>query len=197
MKIFTSICLAFQLSIITVVAQTSQMQPIFNGKNLDGWVIPENNIWWSASDGILSIKSGPERTGSILWTEKEYGDFIVQSDFKFGNGTIDSGIFLRSTKAQVQIGISGSLKRDMTCSPYIPGKSYPVEAKGIAELLDMKGWNTMKVKIKGKKITAWLNGKKVMKYTTEELVDRGPIGLQLHQNNEMSIDFRNILVKEI
>ena len=185
------------LSVIFIEAQAQKMKKVFNGKTLNGWVVPENNIWWSAGNGILSVKNGPERKGSILWTEKTYKDFVVQTDFRFGEGTVDSGIFLRNDKQQIQIGISGSLKRDMTCSPYIPGKGYPVEAEGVKNLLKTDGWNTMKVQAKGNEYIVWLNGEKVMTYTSENAIEEGPIGLQLHPRNEMSIDFRNIRVAEI
>jgi hypothetical protein len=189
----------FMLSIILamVPAKEPKMKKIFNGKNLKGWVIPENNIWWSATDGILTAKSGPDKKGSILWTKKEYGDFFVQADFKMGGGTVDSGIFIRSEDQQIQIGESGSLKRDMTASPYIPGKGYPVEAEGIKELLKMDDWNTMKVKAEGNKYTVWLNGEEVMNYTSENVPEKGQIGLQLHPNREMDIEFRNIMVAEL
>lgn len=189
----------FLLSIILamVPAKEPKMKKIFNGKNLKGWVIPENNIWWSANDGILTAKSGPDKKGSILWTKKEYEDFIVQADFKMGEGTVDSGIFIRSEDQQIQIGESGSLKRDMTASPYIPGKGYPVEAEGIKELLKMDDWNTMKVKAEGNEYTVWLNGEEVMNYTSENVPEKGQIGLQLHPNREMDIEFRNIMVAEL
>lgn len=193
--------LLIALTLITTLgleqAKAPKMKKIFNGKSLKGWVEPENNIWWSAGDGILSVKSGPDKKGSILWTEKEYEDFIVQADFKMGEGTVDSGIFLRSEEQQIQIGISGSLKRDMTGSPYIPGKAYPVEAKGVKELLKLDDWNTMKVQAKDNVYTVWLNGEEVMNYTSENVPEKGPIGLQLHPGNEMTIDFRNIMVAEL
>jgi len=173
------------------------MTSIFNGENLEGWQAPENNIWWSVEDGILKAVSDTAQTGSILWTEKEYADFIVQADFKMGEGTVDSGIFVRSEDQQIQIGESGSLKRDMTASPYIPGKGYPVEAEGVQDLLDMDGWNTLKVRAQGAELTAWLNGEEVMNYTVENAPERGPIGFQLHPNRDMNIDFRNIMVEEI
>ncbi|MEX2593341.1 MAG: DUF1080 domain-containing protein [Anditalea sp.] len=182
---------------LQVQAQEAKMKPIFNGKNLKGWVVPENNIWWTASDGILSVVSDPDKTGSTLWTEKEFKDFVMEADFLMGEGVVDSGFFLRSEKDQIQIGISGSLKRDMTASPYVPGKAYPVEAKGVKDLLKMDDWNTMKVRLEGETYTVWLNGKEVMTYTSENMPEKGPIGIQLHPNNEMSIDFRNIMVGEI
>ena len=182
---------------IFIESPVQKMKKIFNGKTLDGWVVPENNIWWSAGKGVLSVKNGPDRKGSILWTEQEYEDFVVEADFRFGEGKVDSGIFLRNDKQQIQIGISGSLKRDMTGSPYIPGKGYPVEAEGVKDLLKTEGWNTMKVQAKGNVYTVWLNGKEVMTYTSENAIEKGPIGLQLHPKNVMAIDFRNIKVGEI
>jgi len=174
-----------------------KLKKIFNGKNLDGWVAPEGNIWWKAEKGILSAQSGPEKKGSILWTNKEYKDFIIQTDFKFGEGTVDSGIFIRTENEQIQIGESGSLKRDMTCSPYIPGKGYPVEAANIQKLLKMTDWNTIKVMAVGKVYTMWLNGEKVLTFESESAIEKGPVGLQLHPGKDMHIDFKNILFAEL
>ena len=172
---------------------------LFNGKNLNGWKIPNGNKdakWYQATNGVLKIKSGPKKKGSVLWTKKEYENFEVNLEFRFLEGTIDSGIHLRNSD-QIQIGISGSLKRDMTGSPYIPGKGYPVEAKGIAKLLKAKDWNRMKIRAMGPKYTVWLQGKEVMNYESKSAKKVGPIGIQLHGNKNMSIDFRNLLLKEI
>ena len=183
---------------LKVPAQTTapDMKAIFNGKDLDGWVIPEGNIWWTARDGVLTAKSGPDKKGSILWTKKPYKNFIFQTEFKMGEGTVDSGIFCREEQIQIQIGISGSLNRDMTASPYIPGKGYPKEAD-VKKLLDTTGWNTMKVEAKDNVFTVWLNDHEVMHYTAEKVEDQGPIGLQLHPGKEMSIDFRHIQATEL
>lgn len=189
--------LFWSISTISVHAQGPKMKSIFNGKNLKGWVEPENNIWWTASDGTLATENGPNRKGSILWTKKSYRNFVVELEFKMGKGTIDSGIFMRAESPQVQIGISGSLKRDMTGSPYVPGKGYPVEAEGVAELLDTKGWNTMRAQAIGTDYVVWLNGKQVMTYSLEGAALKGPLGLQLHPGNEMSIEFRNIKVGKL
>ena len=190
------LCIAVILLLMAPIS-AQKFQSIFDGKTLMGWKAPENNIWYTAANGILDIQSGPEKKGSILWTVKEYSDFIFQADFKMGDGTVDSGIFLRGENDQVQIGISGSLKRDMTGSPYIPALKYPVEAKGVAQLLKLKNWNTMKIQLKGKTYTVWLNGKEVMTYTSENIPSTGPIGIQLHPGNEMHIQYRKIKLAEI
>lgn len=177
--------------IVSTQAQDPKLKKIFNGKNLKGWVEPANNVWWTVNDGVLFVKSTAEKKGSILWTENKYENFIIQADFLMGDGTVDSGIFLRSEHDQIQIGISGSLKRDLTASPYIPKKGYPVEAK-VKDILKLKDWNTMKVKVVGSTYTVWLNGAEVMTYTSENMPASGPIGFQLHPGNEMSCSFKNI-----
>jgi hypothetical protein len=177
--------------IVSTQAQDPKLKKIFNGKNLKGWVEPANNVWWTVNDGVLFVKSTAEKKGSILWTESKYENFIIQADFLMGDGTVDSGIFLRSEHDQIQIGISGSLKRDLTGSPYIPKKGYPVEAK-VKDILKLKDWNTMKVKVVGSTYTVWLNGNEVMTYTSENMPASGPVGFQLHPGNEMSCSFKNI-----
>jgi len=171
-------------------------QPIFDGETLGGWKIAGAETW-SVEDGVLVGENDPEKKGSILWSEKEYADFVFRCEFQF-NGKIDSGVFLRHENDQIQIGISGSLKRDMTASPYIASKrGYPVEAKGVAELLKEGEWNTLKVTAKGPVYTVELNGKEVMTYTSDTAKEKGPIGLQVHPGREMKILFRELTLEEL
>lgn len=168
--------------------------PIFNGKDLTGWTAKGPAELWTAKDGVLTGKSNEKKQGSVLWTDAKFKDFVLEADFKY-NGKIDSGFFLRSEVDQIQIGISGSLKRDMTCSPYIAktGK-YPVEAKGIKEALKIGDWNHVKITVTGSVYNIELNGTKVLDYTSETSVPEGPIGLQVHPGVDMQIEFRNLSV---
>lgn len=176
-----------------------QPKSIFNGKDFTGWEVPKGNEaagWYKAVDGVLKIENGPKKKGSILWTKKKYRDFIMTFEFRFGEGVVDSGVHVRN-RDQIQIGISGSLKRDMTCSPYIPGKGYPVEAKNIKKLLKAKDWNKMIIQAVGKEYTVWLQGEKVMTYKSDSAIAEGPIGIQLHGNRVMAIDFRKLVVSKL
>lgn len=170
---------------------------VFTGHNFDGWKLPEHNIWWTAKNGILKLDSGPNKKGSTLWTVKEYGNFIMEFEFKMSRGTVDTGIYLRASKEQIQIGISGSLNRDMTASPYIAGKGYPVEAKNIKQILKPKDWNHMTIVAIGKNYSVWLNGRHVMSYDSESAVKRGPVGIQLHGGKDMSAEYKNIAIAEL
>lgn len=55
----------------------------------------------------------------------------------------------------------------------------------------------MKIEVKGMTYTCWLNGQKVMTYTSDTGKAKGPIGLQLHGKRDMGIDYRNMTVEEI
>ena len=176
-----------------------KLKPIFNGKDLTGWKAPKGNDaagWYKAVEGVLKVQSDPKKKGSILWTRKKYRNFVMEFDFRFGEGVVDSGVHVRN-QDQIQIGISGSLKRDMTCSPYIPGKGYPVEAKNIKQLLKAKDWNTMRIQANGKEYTVWLQGEKVMTYKSASAIEEGPLGIQLHGSRDMSIDYRNLKLAEL
>ena len=187
------------ISLSVSVEADPKLKPIFTGKDLSGWAVPKGNNkagWYSVEKGVLKIKNGPDKKGSILWTKKKFRNFVMEFDFRFGEGTVDSGVHVRN-KDQIQIGISGSLKRDMTCSPYIPGKGYPVEAKNIKKLLKPKDWNTMKIQAVGKQYTVWLQGEKVMTYKSDSAIEEGPVGIQLHGNRVMAIDYRKIKLAEL
>ncbi|MDE2641445.1 MAG: DUF1080 domain-containing protein [Verrucomicrobiota bacterium] len=193
------ICCAILLVSAAALVAEAKLKPIFNGKDLSGWEVPDGNDeagWYKAVDGVLKVQSGPKKKGSILWTEKKYRNFVMEFDFRFGEGVVDSGVHVRN-QDQIQIGISGSLKRDMTCSPYIPGKGYPVEAKNIKKLLKAKDWNTMRIQAVGKEYTVWLQGKKVMTYNSESAIAEGPLGIQLHGGRNMGIDYRNLKLAEL
>ena len=193
------LCCALFLGFAGGLFAEPKLKPIFNGKDLTGWKAPKGNDeagWYKAVDGVLKVQSGPKKKGSILWTTNKYRNFVMEFDFRFGEGVVDSGVHVR-TKDQIQIGISGSLKRDMTCSPYIPGKGYPVEAKNIKKLLKAKDWNTMRIQVVGKEYTVWLQGKKVMTYNSESAIAEGPLGIQLHGGRNMGIDYRKLKLAEL
>src|SRR5689334_24666924 len=67
--------------------------PLFNGKDLAGWVVkgkPEG--WQVTKDGILRSEGG--KGGEWLRSEKEYDDFILKVEWKVSKDG-NSGVFLR------------------------------------------------------------------------------------------------------
>jgi len=169
-------------------------ESLFNGRDLSNWRVDSESevVHWTVQDGVIHCQSGPKKAASLLWTKAEFSDFTLSLDYKLGEGVIDSGVMLKRAHDQIQIGTSGSLKRDLTASPYIPKKGYPVEGKEAIAAVKKDGWNTLKIQVKGSTYKTWLNGVEGVTYTSDTAIEKGPIGLQLHQGNTMEISFRNI-----
>lgn len=175
------------------------IESIFNGMDLSGWREPSPNKWWSVQDGILVGNQDPAQEGSVLRTEREYEDLIVQADVKF-SGDVDSGIFLRKgEKWQCQIGVSRKLKRDMTCSIYSPfDGGYPHQARGVERWMRRGEWNRIRILARGQRFRIWLNGKLVLDCEDSRFPGPGPIGLQVHPNVPgMQVMFRNLRAQEL
>ena len=179
-----------------------KLEPLFNGKDLTGFKVPEPNVWWKVMDGVLVGESdgvsADQKKGNVLFTEKSYGYFVLEADVRFPND-IDSGfIYSKSPDLQVQIGVSRSLKVDMTGSIYYKGK-YPPEAraKGVDKLLKLNEWNTMRMEVKGKVTKVWLNGTHVLTFDCPEEAKAAPVGLQIHPGVKMKVEFRNLKIGEL
>lgn len=178
-------------------AEAGAWQSAFTGKDLAGWKVPEPNPFWRVEDGMLVGQNDENLKGNMLWTEKAYRDVEVEVEARW-TGEIDSGIMVRKPELQLQIGVSRSLKKDMTCSFYTGGKErYPVagQAKGLEELLKPGDWNSIRLQAKGDTFTAWLNGKQVASYTDPRFAGAAPIGLQIHPGLKMKIEFRHVRIK--
>ena len=55
----------------------------------------------------------------------------------------------------------------------------------------------MRIKAVGKQYSVWLKGEKVMTYKSDSAIDEGPVGIQLHGNRIMSIDYRNLRIAKL
>jgi len=185
------VALGIVTSVRAEVPPTSSLSPIFNGRDLSGWKAASEPGYWSVVDGAIVGQSDERKQGSMLYTEKPYGDVIVEAEVRF-TGEIDSGIMVRKPELQVQIGVSRSLKRDMTCSFYTG--TYPEEARApkAADLLKPGEWNRIRVEAKGDTFTVWLNGVQVSQYKDAKYAEPGPIGLQIHANVLMKVEFRDV-----
>jgi hypothetical protein len=57
---------------------------LFNGKDLSGWKAPDGDGGhWKVVDGVIDYDAESEAAGDKnLWSEKEYGDFVLQVDWR-------------------------------------------------------------------------------------------------------------------
>ena len=179
----------------------AQKNKIFNGKNLDGWIVHGSEKWY-VDEGELICESGPNEKYGYLSTAKFYNDFILTLDFKQeSNG--NSGVFFRSriegTKIsgwQVEVappknnsgGIYESYGRGWLIKPDLRKDN----------VLKMGKWNHMKIKVVGSSVTTWLNGTKMVELDDIQIGQgKGAIALQIHDGGGIKVRWKNIRIEEL
>lgn len=129
---------------------------------------------WEFKDGVLGTSGG----NSDLVTNEEFGDFILEFEFKVQPGG-NSGIIYKSiedvnNKALFSTYASGPEYQLIDDEGYPQelkdtqktGANYDINPPLIQGLSKPAGeWNTGKILVKGKKVEHWLNGKLVARYT--------------------------------
>ena len=181
---------------------------LFNGKDLTGWVGSVKG--YGAADGVMFCKRGGN-----LYTEKEYGDFILKFDFKFPPGA-NNGLGIRAplkgnaayAGMELQI-LDNTAKQYAKLRPVqYHGSIYDVVAAKRGFLKKPGEWNTQEVRAIGPKITVILNGTtivdadldKICKEGGAKLVKRHP-GLKNKKGHigwlghGARVEFRNIRIK--
>jgi hypothetical protein len=191
--------------VVSASAADIKLESAFNGKDLTGWKTSGSDAFWTVADGVLTganDKSFKDYSkGNMLNTDKSYQDVVIECEVRF-SGEIDSGIMVRRDAAgkkdmQMQIGVSRSLKKDMTCAFYV-GK-YPEAgwAPKVATLWKSGEWNKIRFQAKGDTYTVWLNGEQVSNYVDANYPKAAPVGLQVHGGVKMKVEYRNISIGEI
>ncbi|MBI3868686.1 MAG: DUF1080 domain-containing protein [Verrucomicrobia bacterium] len=177
-------------------------QSLFNGKDLQGWVSMFGGEW-TAADGVLTGRNGaqwttnPEKSGSWLRTEREYGDFTLQLEYAI-NARGNSGVFIHSAleKNPAFSGHEVQILDDHGQAPkkYTTGSLYDVVAPAKNMSKPAGEWNALQISCAGPHIEVVMNGEKIVDYNTDRRT-RGYIGLQNHDTNAV-VRFRNIRVTE-
>lgn len=86
-------CAAIALG-ITATAQDG-FTDLFNGKDTEGWIKRGGDAKYSVVDGALVGESVPKTPNTFLCPPKEYGDFVLEYDFKV-DPRLNSGVQIRS-----------------------------------------------------------------------------------------------------
>lgn len=184
------------LLLSATAAEPLKFVSLFNGKDHAGWKESSASKQWRVERGVLIGESDEKLTGSMLSTEKNYGDFVLELDTRW-EGDPDSGVFMRTPALQVQIGTSISQKRDLTGSFYLKGYPEHAQAKEAAKYLKRGDWNTLRIEAKGTTFKVSINGHPVSQFSDARYAEPGPISVQIHAKLKMKVEFRNIRVAEL
>jgi len=146
---------------------------LFNGKDLTGWVGSVDG--YGAKDGIMFCKKGGN-----LFTEKEYGDFILKFDFKFPPGA-NNGLGIRAplkgnaayAGMELQI-LDNTSPRYAKLRPYqYHGSIYGVVPAKRGFLKKPGEWNSQIVHAIGPKIRVILNGTTIVDADLDKVIEKG------------------------
>lgn len=183
----------------TALAAETELLPIFNGRDLAGWKPSANESFWRVEHGVLVGENDDTLAASMLRSGKSYGDFVLEFDVRW-SGEIDSGVEFREPVIQLQLGVSRSLKREMSGSFYVGKPGYPEagRANSAAALMNPHGeWNTFRLRAQGPVFTVWINGTQAVQFTDDGFPNPAPIGLQIHGGLRMRVEYRNIRLAEL
>lgn len=182
-------------------AQDNGYKSIFNGKNLDGWVVHGTEKWY-VQNGLLICESGPDKQYGYLSTEKDYYNFEMTADF-LQEADGNSGIFFRSTFDGTKVSgwqVEVAPPNHDTGGIYESyGRGWLVQIPDEKEnILKMGQWNTMKIRAVDGHITTWLNGIKMVDINDEKIAEgKGAIALQIHSGGGIKVQWKNLKVKEL
>lgn len=143
-----------------------------------GWLVrnwddvknpPPQPVVWEVRDGILH---GGEPRGTWLISEREYGDFVIEFDFKLGERG-NSGLALRTPLAGDPA--FDAIELQMADFRYNPDAQDSELTGGIyraiaptKQVYRPTEWNHYRVELRGPVIKAWLNGELIQDVNLEQ-----------------------------
>ena len=153
----------------------SEIISLFNGENLDGWIIYGTEKWY-VEDNELVCESGPDKQYGYLGTEKNFDDFILSLQFKQENNG-NSGVFFRSTVDgtkvkgwQVEVAPPG-LHSGGIYESY--GRGWLIKPDSSKDsIVKMGEWNDMKIKVIGNDVTTWINNTEMIEIN-DSIIGKG------------------------
>jgi hypothetical protein len=78
------------------IAFADKQVEIFNGKDFTGWTKRGGKATYRVENGEVIGTSVPNTSNTFMCTDKEYGDFELEYDFKISDRDFNSGVQIRS-----------------------------------------------------------------------------------------------------
>ncbi len=192
------------------IESNAQWQPLFNGKDLNGWKQLNGNAKFEAKNGEIVGTTVIGEPNSFLATEKTYKDFRMKFQVML-EAPINSGVQFRSeSKASYQNGrVHGyQFEIDPTARAWSGGIYdearrewlYPVDLNEPArKVIPLNQWIDCEIACKGNEIRTYINGNPVA-YLVDDMTPEGFIALQVHdigndtKNEGKKIRWRNLQI---
>jgi hypothetical protein len=180
---------------------------LYNGKDLKGWVQRGGQAKYRADGDCIVGTTVPGTPNSFLCTERDYGDFILELEFKV-DPQLNSGVQVRSQYVEegkevksagktvkgrkgggtvfgYQVEIDPDVKRGRLWTGGIydearRGWLYDLKKNDKARKAFKPGeWNKLRIECRGDSLKTWLNGVPAADLK-DSATPSGFIGLQVH-----------------
>lgn len=195
----------------TLSVRGAEPVSLFDGKTFRGWEGDTKKVW-RIEKGTITAGSHDKQAprNEFLSTKRRYTDFDLRLKFRIvGDKKVNAGVQFRTERipnhhevigyqADIGQGVDGHLydesrRRRMLASP----KSDVLKKAQAKRGSD--GWQTYRIRAKGKQIQLWLNGVKTVEFTeTEADIPRdGIIALQIHGGMQAVIAYKDIFIQEL
>ncbi len=204
-----SLCLLLSFQIRAQQKSGLQWENLFNGKDLKGWHSLNGHAKYEAINGELVGTTVLNEPNSFLATDKEYGDFILELEFKVDN-SMNSGVQFRSESNATYMNgrVHGyQMEIDPSARAWSGGIYdearrnwlYPLEYNLSAKKAFKRDqWNKYRIECIGTTLRTWVNGIPCA-HLIDDMTMKGFIALQVHQVSKpedagKQIRFRNIRI---
>ncbi len=173
--------------------------PLFNGKDLSGWVEVGGGKW-TVQNGEIIGETGDGRYG-WLCTERSFADFVLELKFKI-EGPGNSGVQFRSHVIDgvmygYQCDVHPKDKRTGWIYEERTGRKWLARNPDAPDVLKLDDWNTLRISMIGEHIKTELNGATIVELDDERTVS-GIIALQVHQGKTpVRVRWKDIRIKDL
>jgi hypothetical protein len=187
---------------LTLFSNAQNWRPLFNGKDFTGWKQLNGKAKYTIEKGEIIGTTVFGEANSFLATEKEYGDFVLEFEYKV-DSTMNSGVQFRSeSKPDYQNGrVHGyqfeidPSKRAWSGGIYDEARRdwlYTMDLNPASKIAFKQGqWNKVKIECIGNDIRTWVNGFPCA-YVVDNMTPRGFIALQVHSITKKEDEGRQI-----
>lgn len=194
---------------LTAEEKAAGWQLLFDGKSLDGWKASENPGTFSVQDGVLVAfgkRSHLFYQGAVA--NHDFKNFELQLDIMtFPNA--NSGVYFHTEYQETgwpakgfEVQVNNTYQKD----PKKGAGLYSIKDNFEAPAKDNE-WYTMRVKVEGKRIQTFVNGKQIVDFTEPtpaappekmpgRILSHGTFALQGH-DPDSKVMYRNIKVRVI
>lgn len=199
------------LPLLTLAEEPGKWVELFNGKNLDGWTQRGGVAKYHVEDGVIVGTTVPKTPNSFLCTDKDYGNFILEVEYKV-DPNLNCGIQFRSLSRpdykngqvhgyQAEIDPSD---RGWSAGIYDEGRkgwlndlSKNPEARYAFKQND---WNHYRIEAIGNHLVTFINGVRAADLI-DDTTAKGFIALQVHgignKTEIMQVRYRNIRIQDL